>query len=971
MSKLTTKQFVQKWGQTPMLPFSEMQSAQTHFNDICDLVGHPDPIAFADKTIFCFETNAIKPDGRKGRADVFYRNRFVWEYKGLHANLDKAYQQLLFYKDALGNPPLLITSDTQRIIIHTNYTNTIKETHVITLEDIAHGDGLSKLETIFKGDIDKTFKPDKTREQITEATAQNFIKVVESFETWVQKQTDQTEFAHEKQAHFFIRLLFCLFSESIGLLPDKLFTKTMQNAKDMKGLRKRLQGLFHVMRNGGLFGMYEIRNFDGGLFNDDFVPPHLHGDMIMKLLDACRYDWSQLEPSVFGTLFERILDTTKRHQIGAHYTGKTDIELIVEPVLMQPLRDEWQTVRMQSMSLIRNGDKEKAHAKLQTLADKIADTQVLDPACGSGNFLYVALKRLLDLQKEVIVFAQRHELADIPLTVDPKQLHGMEINEYAHELAQVTVWIGYIQWRFESGFEKLGDPIMQPLNTIKRMDAILAYDEHGKPYEPTWQSADVIISNPPFLGGKRLRKEFGDVYVNDIFGLYNDIIPRESDLVCYWFEKARAMIEHGNLKRAGLLATNSIDGGANRKVLDRIKKTGDIFMAWRDKKWELEGAAVFVSIVCFDDGKETERFLDGQSVNKINSDLTTFANLTVAKQLLENANIAFMGDTKVGAFEIESVTAQQFLIDTSNTNQQPNSDVVRPWINGLDITRRRRNMWIIDFGVGMPIEEASQYILPFQYVTNHVKSYREVARSGNRTGVSWWIHQRPRPAMRKALELLTRFIVTSSVSKHRIFVWVKHPTLPGHALYVIASQNDYFFGVLHSKLHEVWALQQGTALGITPRYTSTTTFETFPFPYPPGTEPSETDSPIVESIAEHARELVEFRQSWLHPTDTLIGKLAIKKRTLTNLYNALNYYREHVKGKHRDESKWFANINKVVKLGKASPKYFITLSDIETLDWIHMQLDHAVLDAYGWEHSLTDEQILENLLTLNLARAEK
>jgi type II restriction/modification system DNA methylase subunit YeeA len=322
-----------------------------------------------------------------------------------------------------------------------------------------------------------------------------------------------------------------------------------------------------------------------------------------------------------------------------------------------------------------------AHKRLVEFSNELAAMRVLDPACGSGNFLYVALRRLLDLQKEVIAYAARRGLPEIPLTVGPHQLYGLEINEYAHELAQVTVWIGYLQWRHENGFGEMADPVLRPLGNIRRMDAILAYDAEGRPVEPEWPEAEVIIGNPPFLGGKRLRSELGDAYVGDIFRVYNNRVPREADLVTYWFEKARAQIERGDAQRAGLLATNSIRGGANRKILERIKATGDIFMAWSDNPWILDGAAVRVSMIGYD-GEQTERrVLDGRIVLGINSDLTASSDLTNAKPLAENQSIAFMGDTKGGAFDIEGSIAHRMLSDTSNNDGLSNSDVVKPWVN--------------------------------------------------------------------------------------------------------------------------------------------------------------------------------------------------------------------------------------------------------------------------------------------------
>uniref|UniRef100_UPI0013EAB9D7 class I SAM-dependent DNA methyltransferase n=1 Tax=Candidatus Chloroploca sp. Khr17 TaxID=2496869 RepID=UPI0013EAB9D7 len=492
--------------------------------------------------------------------------------------------------------------------------------------------------------------------------------------------------------------------------------------------------------------------------------------------------------------------------------------------------------------------------------------------------------------------------------------------------AQVTVWIGYIQWHKDNGFAELKEPILQPLDTIKRMDAILAFDETGTPVEPAWPEAEVIIGNPPFLGGKRLRTELGSSYVDTVFMLYDGRVPREADLVTYWFERARALIEQGHVQRVGLLATSSIRGGANRKVLERIKASGDIFMAWNERPWILNGAAVEVSMIGFDTGVEQERSFNGSSAQHINPDLTGDLNLTQAQRLTENSGIAFMGDTKGGAFDLTPEQAVQMLTAPLNPNGRPNRDVVRPWVNGLDITRRPRGMFIVDFGVDMPEADAALYALPFAHIEREVKPERA---KNNRAAYRerWWLHVEPRPAMRRTLVPFQRFIGTPNLTKHRIFAWVYPPTIPDHQLIVFARDDDYFFGVLHSRPHEIWALRLGTSLEDRPRYTPSTTFETFPFPWPPGQEP--LDDPRIAAISDAAQRLVAQRDAWLNEPG--LSEAELKQRTLTKLYN--------------QRPDW--------------------------LDQAHKELDQAVCDAYGWPHDLSDEEILARLLALNLARAAK
>jgi type II restriction/modification system DNA methylase subunit YeeA len=645
---LTRDQFVKKWSK---IQLKEKAASQTHFNDICALIGHKTPLEADPKgDFFTFEADAEKPEGEYGWAEAWYKNKFIWEYKGPHRNLDAAYQQLLLYKDSLGNPPLLITSDMQVIFIHTNFTNTVKKIHRITLDDILDGHGVDLLQRAFNDP--NSFRPAETPEQITKTSADQFVKVANQLQEYSETRLDP-----ERLAHFIVRLLFCLFAEDIRILPEKVFAKLLHKKIPPEQFRTELRILFAAMRGGGFFWGEMIPHFNGGLFDDDFVPESLP-DIVPSLREASQYDWGSVDPSIFGTLFERIIDESKRAQLGAHYTSKDDILLVVEPVMMQPLRDKWQDVVLKAETANRTGNKDEAFTLLKSFSDEITSLRVLDPACGSGNFLYLALRQLLDLQKEIITLAARLGLPALELTVGPHQLYGIEVNPYAHELAQITVWIGYLQWRVENGFAHMDEPILKPLKQIENKDAILNLVDGT---EPGWPIVDVVIGNPPFLGGKLLRTELGDIYVENLYRLYEGRVPHEADLVCYWFEKARVMIERNHLKRAGLLATQGIRGGANRKVLEHIKETGDIFWAYSDRNWILDGATVHVSMIGFDDGTKVERELDGNNVNTINADLTTLSDLTKAQSLPENINIAFMGDNKVGPFDIDSQTANLLL----------------------------------------------------------------------------------------------------------------------------------------------------------------------------------------------------------------------------------------------------------------------------------------------------------------------
>jgi type II restriction/modification system DNA methylase subunit YeeA len=679
---------------------------------------------------------------------------------------------------------------------------------------------------------------------------------------------------------------------------------------------------------GGLFGAEQIQWFNGGLFDGPEVLP-LVTDEIGLVQEVSRLDWSAVEPAIFGTLFERGLDPSKRSQLGAHYTDREAILRLIEPVLMKPLRDDFAATQERVTALLAEGKRVTARTpagRNPTLVfngflERLRAVRVLDPACGSGNFLYVALGELKDMEREAILWGSLTLQAPMQFPqVGPQNVLGVELNTYAAELARVVVWIGEIQWMLSNGFAYLRDPILRPFDNIECRDAILDLGDPDHPVEPEWPSAEVIIGNPPFLGGKLMRGALGDPYIDALFKVYRDRVPAEADLVTYWHEKARAMVEVGRAKRVGLLATQGIRGGASRRVLERVKASGDIFFARSDDVWVVEGAAVHISFVGFDDGSETDRELDGVAVAAINANLTAGIDLTAARRLQENLGVAFMGDTKGGAFDIPEELARKMLA-APNPDGRSNADVVKPWVNSLDVTRRPREMWIIDFGVGTEKRQAALYEAPFEHIATHVQPVREKNRR-KAYAERWWLHMEPRSGMRTALAGLSRFIATPTVSKHRLFVWLDGKTLPDHQLIAFARDDDYFFGVLHSAIHEAWARGHGTQLREVEsgfRYTPTTTFETFPFPDP-------TDEQ-QRTIALAAKELDDLRRGWLLPEG--LSETELRRRTLTNLYN--------------DRPSW--------------------------LKHAHQALDRAVYSAYGWGFPLEDAEILGRLVELNTTRA--
>ncbi len=924
---MNAAEFAAKWiGNTN----TESAAAQEHFIDICGMLGVPTPNTDREGEAYAFEKGADRTSGGKGWADVWLRGHFGWEYKGHHKDLEAAYKQLLDYREALENPPLLVVCDLDRFIIRTNFTNTVRVEYPFKLEDLRDhpAEPLRILRALFEKP--EELRPSKTRNNLTEEAAGAFAALAQQLRN----------VGHEPQrvAHFLNKLLFVLFAEDAALLPSGLIRDLGKNLRKQPTIfTNQLSELFRLMSTepGGAFGPLPIQWFNGGLFDSPDVLP-LTTEQIDVIIQVSLLDWSQIEPAVFGTLFERGLDPDKRSQLGAHYTDRTSIERVVHPVLIEPLEREWATLRDEVAKLIASYDvgrglsiaERRARTKALEWARELVSQflarldamRILDPACGSGNFLYVALQSLKDLERRVIVWEATELVTTMRFpTIGPHNVRGIELNSYAAELARVSIWIGEIQWMIANGFAYRDNPVLQPLENIECRDAVLDLSDPLVPREPEWPDAYVIIGNPPFVGNKLLRTNLGDEYVASLFSIYHDRLSSEVDFVCYWHEKARAMIAEGRAKRAGLLATQGIRGGANRKVLERIKETGDIFMAWSDEPWVVEGAAVHVSIIGYDDGSETHRMLNGVPVVSINADLSAGVDLTRAKVLTENAGTAFQGPVKVGPFEIDAALAQRMLA-APNPHGRSNREVLKPWVNGLDITRRPRHMWIIDFAE-MTEEEAALYEVPFEYVKKHVRPIRSTNRRERRR-LFWWRHGETVPGLRLATQRLARFMVTPRVSKYRLFIWAVAGTLPDSAVVAIARDDDYSFGILHSRIHELWARAKGSQLREAEsgfRYTPRSTFETFPFPQP---TPGSTDG-----VATAARRLNSLRQGWLDPEG--VSSAELRSRTLTNLYN--------------QRPSW--------------------------LDQAHDHLDRAVFAAYGWPYPLDDQEILVRLLQLNGERA--
>lgn len=976
---MTPEQFITTWTENDL---TERAGAQGFIEDLCELLKIPKPRSCDD---FCYEKGAVKDSGKSGWADVWKRDHFGWENKKPKSNLKKALAQLREYSGNLGNPPLLIVCDRELIEIHTAFTGYPDEPRTIRLAEIGDPKNLQTLLWVFT-DPEK-LKPIKSNSAITAEAAAKFSTLATSMRGRGIKP--------QVVAHFLTQCIFCLFAEDEGLLSDSptddmhIFTNLLKaNRADPKKTVNRIKHLFTAMQEkGGQYGNDDIAWFNGGLFKVINIPDLNITDLAILWRAANELDWRSIDPTIFGTLFERGLDPNCRAQLGAHYTDVATIKKLIDPLITQPLTAKWQAVKAEMVEFlakekaVKTATAKKQHRKsAQDLyygyLELLRNFRVLDAACGSGNFLYLSLHALKDLEHVAQLDAETLGFEkQLLITAGTDNILGMEVNEYAAELARVTVWIGDIQWCQRNGRPFAKNPILHSLNGIQQKDALL--NPNGT--ETRWPKADVIVGNPPFLGGSKKRGELGDAYFDALAKAYpKSRVPAGADLVCYWFDKARVQIEKGKAKAAGLVSTNSIRGGSNRTVLDNICKTMSIFEAWTDEDWFDANTMVWVSMVCFGKNELGTTRLNGESVTLIHADLTAGDNeqnmdLTNAKPIKENTEVSFQGSQKIGAFDISGELARQWL-KLPNPNGKANSEVLKPSWNGIDVTRRPRDGWIIDFGTSLSEDDAELYETPFEHVVKNVKPERE---TNNREAYRkyWWRQGEPRIAMRAALADLPRYIATPAMTKHCIFVLMNGRILPDKQLIVIAHSDDTTFGILHSRFHQLWALRLGSSMGNAPRYTSTTCFETFPFPT--GLTPADTaptveskssvfDSPIAapvtnpdimihaQAIAEAAFKLNQLRENWLNPPEWVdwvitpeeetagfpkrpIAKAGheadLKKRTLTNLYNA--------------RPTW--------------------------LNTAHQTLDKAVADAYGWTDytpEMTDAEILQRLLKLNLTRGE-
>jgi methylase of polypeptide subunit release factors len=970
LAPLTPLDFVRKWGKASVAHgLNEEQGSHQHFLELCDMLKVPRPVG--DQEVYTFEKSFPGLNGSVRFADVWKRGSFAWEYKRPGKNLSDALEQLLRYAFRLDNPPLLVVTDRDCYEIHTHFTGYPTRCTEFEHQQLVDPKVRAQLRAVFQDPY--SFKPTHDSKHVTESVAATFATIADVLRV--------AGTPPHEAAHFLCQCVFCYFAEDIGLMKNRPFKRVVTGRLKPEQLRSQLTKLFDDMREGGFFGADEIPWFNGGLFNTIAVP-RMPATAIAVLARVADLDWSAIDPGIFGTLFQRGLDPSRRSQLGAFYTNPSIIQRLVEPVVQAPLLREWdqrareingllsardmRDIQAQhtsdgtKRSRVRSGAKraEKSAQDIFNLfLERLRDFRVLDPACGSGNFLYLALKAIKDVEKQVHADADALGLRWQFAVTGVQNVLGIEVDEYAAELARMTVWIGELQWRKQNGYGWKTDPILEKLEHIECRDAVLQRDQRGRWQEASWPAADVIVGNPPFIGNKKMREELGDEYTEALRREYGQALSGGVDFVCYWFHKALEAINSGKATAAGLVSTQALRRGANRAVLDAICAKSRIFQAWSDEPWVNEGAGVRVSLVCFGQEDDRPAVLDGHEVQRIAADLSGGAQVDLTKAVLlkENAGVAFQGPVKVGQFDVPGRLAREWLA-SPNVNGRSNAEVLRPWANGQDLAARSSDTWIIDFGADMTEEKASQFEKPFAHVLKHVKPMREAGNRESRKKY-WWLHGETVPGLRSRLQGLRRYLATPRVSKHRFFVWLPMQVWPDSRLYAITRDDDFTFGVLSSRIHLVWALANASRHGDgdeggRPTYNAKSCFETFPFPII-ATKQGEGARAAVESCAQ---ELDRLRAAWLNPpewTQQVYEVIPLGYRR--SPYPQRSIPKKGFERRLADRT--------LTKLYNEPPPW---------LQKMERALDQTVARAYGWADyspALPDAEILARIADLNRRRA--
>lgn len=1027
--------FIERWK---VSGGNELANSQPFLTGLCDLLGlpHPDPATSANESnAYCFERKIYLPRGdgtsELKRLDLYKRGCFVLESKqgqevtaktplslpmpGLTQSsaakrgsrswedtMARAKRQAEHYVRSLpvaeGRPPFIIVADVGYCFdVYAEFSCT--GGIYIPFPDQARS--RIKLESLANEDVQDFFlalwtdplslDPSRRSARVTTEIADYLAKLASALEA--------DGHAPDKVAAFLIRCLFTMFAEDVGLLPANCFQDLLSRAAAKPELfSPMVQDLWTAMNTGAVSVALgeKLRRFNGNVFAKPEALP-LAGAHIAILLAAAKADWREVEPAIFGTLLERALTPRDRHKLGAHYTPRAYVERLVLPTVIYPLRADWHDVQGAAKLLADQGKAAEAQAEILAFLDRLRTVRVLDPACGSGNFLYVTLEHMKRLESEVVAEAKTYGAYQPKLTdVDPHQFLGLELNPRAAHIAEMVLWIGYWQWfyRTHDKLEEPQEPIIQTFQNIQCRDAVLEYagkrvatDGHGKaisrwdghtmkvdpvtgrevpdeaaqvqelvyekPRPAKWPDADFIVGNPPFIGNKVRRIALGSGYV-DALGTAYKALPESCDFVMYWWHKAAELTRQGKARRFGFITTNSLTQVFNRRVVaTHLEAAPPLSLAFAvpDHPWvdATDGAAVRIAMTVGGPGTfdgtlakvTAETPTDGaethvtleEATGRIHADLTLGADVAACRALQANEGISSFGVSRHGA----GFALSQAEAQTVGLGRVEGLEFhVRHYRNGRDITDTPRQSMIVDFFGLAEAEAKARFPEAYQWVLTRVKPERDQNHRASYRE-NWWVFGEPRKELRTALEGLPRYVATAYVAKHRFFVFLPTDILADDTLACLASSDAYHLGVLSSRTHVAWAFAAGGRMGVgnDPRYNNTRCLAPFPFP-DPTPELKERIRDLGERLDAHRK-----RQQALHPDVTLTG--------MYNVLEALRAGRE-LTTKERD----------------IHEKGLVAI-----LRQLHDELDAAVAQAYGWPADLPEAEILARLVALNHARAEE
>ncbi|MDI1476743.1 DNA methyltransferase [Polyangium sp. y55x31] len=1014
---MDVRAFVEKWSASGA---SERANKDLFLAELCDVLGVPRPEPATgdparDRYVFEKPIPMTQEGGKvtTKRADLYKHGCFLLEAKQAAAAGTKkigktqrgtdswdlamvdARGQALGYASALDEPPpFLIVCDIGYVFeLYADFDGTRRwpafpnaQHRRIYLRDLAKH--VDTLRAVFTDPL--SLDPSRRAERVTREVAAQLAELA--------KKLEAEKNPPEAVAKFLMRCIFTMFAEDVGLLPSRLFTEGLEHhwLTNPRVFPSAIEGLWTAMNEGTSFSYVgKLLRFNGGLFKQP-TGLSLSKESLSLLLSAARRDWSEVDPAIFGTLLERALNPKERHELGAHYTPRAYVERLIRPTIEEPLREEWENVQTAARKLYQSGKEKDARAAVRAYHAMLTRTRVLDPACGSGNFLHVTLDLFKRLESEVLALlhdlGERQELLHAEgIRVTPGQFLGIEVKPWAKEIAELVLWIGYLQWHFRA-YGKLTpppEPVLQDFRNIECRDAVLAWDREepvrdakGKPVtrwdgetmkthpvtgemvpdekatvpvlryvgprQASWPAAEFVVGNPPFIGNWRMRSLLGDGYVEALRAVHPDV-PETSDFVMYWWERAANLVRENKIRRFGLITTNSIGQVMNRKLLVRHMEADaplSIVYAVPNHPWvdAVDGADVRIAMTVCAPGTaggvlvrvaKEDRNTGGvellERTGRINADLNVGPNLTVVRALRSAAGLCCPGMKLHGAgFVVTPDQAKQLGLGTIRGLENH----VRPYLNGRDIAARGRGVMVIDlFGLSAD-EVRRRFPAVFQWVTLHVKPERDQnPRKTYRD--NWWIFGEPRAQLRPALEGLPRFIATVETSRHRYFVFLDAEVLPDNKIVAIASADAYDLGVLSSRVHVAWALATGARLGVgnDPVYVKSVCFEAFPFPDVPPAGKANIRA-LGEALDAHRK-----RQQAAHPDLTITGMYNVLEKLRSGLTLADKERVIHDKGL------------------------------VSVLKGLHDDLDAAVFEAYGWPSDLTDEQILEKLVALNAERA--